>query len=164
MLPVFGRGTAPQSPRSKPTKDKSPWQQNPLRLPSATVCGTGAVVVIQEPPPLRCLHTGPHPLQGASDAEREVQDARRHQHRPAHAGGGADSQTAEEAVEKLRLVDEVRRSRGVLGRVWAAWRGELGCRGHEHFAVVGRRCLTDAATGLWCAPIPRRHRRPDAGL
>jgi hypothetical protein len=35
----------------------------------------------------------------------------------------ADSQAAGEAVEKLRLADEVRRSRGVLGRVWAAWRG-----------------------------------------
>ena len=51
--------------------------------------GMGSVVAIQDRSPLWRPHAGRHALQGASDAERPVQDARRRQHRPAHAGGAA---------------------------------------------------------------------------
>jgi hypothetical protein len=39
--------------------------------------------------PLRRAHQDRRSLQGASDSQRKVQDARRRQHRPAHTGGPA---------------------------------------------------------------------------
>ena len=65
-------------------------------------------------------HAGPPAVQGASDAERQVQDAWRHQHRPADAGGlrrivkartvhGGYSAEMRELRRLMRALDEEQR-------------------------------------------------------
>ena len=87
------------------------------------------------PLPLRCTHQDRHGLQGAGDGEREVQDARRRQHRPADAGGAAAHRESPHGAWRLR--GEMRELRRLMRGV-ALHTARLGAAAGRDDQVCGR--------------------------